>query len=382
MVYGGVKEVLVTNEVVGRQKLRRLTALAHNARIGVCADDIAQVQALDAAAADAGITLPVYVEVNMGGNRCGVEPGEPALDLARHVAEAPHLAFAGLQAYHGSAQHLRGWDERRQAITKAADKAGHTRDLLARHGIECPTITGAGTGTFEFETASGVYTELQCGSYIFMDADYGRNLDHDGAPTKAFEPSLFAWATVMSRPAEDRAIVDAGLKALAFDSGPPLVCDEPRRDLRARLRRARPLRRLSRHQPPRARRQDLPDPRPLRPHRQPLRLVCLHPRGPRRAALADHCPGRDVLMLVCSRKTAPAKKRATVGRVVSQQTTGDQGPIPIERRPLPASGLFAISGRRRVYPPTTSSCLDKNSFPLRVSRHADFGPARSGTRSM
>jgi 3-hydroxy-D-aspartate aldolase len=82
-----------------------------------------------------------------------------------------------------------------------------TRDLLARHGIDFPTITGAGTGTFEFESASGVYTELQCGSYIFMDADYGRNLDRDGAPTKAFEPSLFVWATVMSRPTEDRAIV-------------------------------------------------------------------------------------------------------------------------------------------------------------------------------
>jgi hypothetical protein len=84
-----------------------------------------------------------------------------------------------------------------------------------------------GTGTFEFETASGVYAELQCGSYILMDADYGRNLDRDGAPTKAFEPSLFVRATVMSRPTDDRAIVDAGLKALACDSGPPLVCDEP-----------------------------------------------------------------------------------------------------------------------------------------------------------
>src|SRR5438876_3330011 len=154
MVYGGVKDVLVTNEVVGRQKLRRLMSLAPNARIGVCADDITQVRDLDTAAGEARITLPVYVEVNMGGNRCGVEPGEPALDLARHVADAPHLTFAGLQAYHGSAQHLRQWDERRQAITKAADKAGHTRDLLARHGIDCPIITGAGTGTFEFESAS------------------------------------------------------------------------------------------------------------------------------------------------------------------------------------------------------------------------------------
>jgi len=78
---------------------------------------------------------------------------------------------------------------------------------LARHGIECPTVTGAGTGSFEFETASGVYTELQCGSYIFMGADYGRNRDRDGAPTKAFEQSLFVRATVMSRPTEDRATV-------------------------------------------------------------------------------------------------------------------------------------------------------------------------------
>ena len=227
MVYGGVPDVLVTNEIVGRQKLRRLMALAHVAHVGVCADDPGQVDALDAAAGEAAVTMPVYVEVNMGGNRCGVEPGQPALDLARRVADRPHLSFAGLQAYHGSAQHLRRWEERRAAIAEAADKAGATRDLLERHGIPCPVVTGAGTGTFEFESASGVYTELQCGSYIFMDADYGRNLDPEGAPTTAFEPSLFVWATVMSRPTEERAIVDAGLKALAFDSGPPVVWDEP-----------------------------------------------------------------------------------------------------------------------------------------------------------
>ncbi|HEU0154688.1 MAG TPA: DSD1 family PLP-dependent enzyme [Stellaceae bacterium] len=227
MVYGGVGDVLVTNEIVGRQKLRRLAALAQTARVAVCADDMGQVRELDAVAGEAGVRLPVYVEVNMGGNRCGVEPGQPALDLARRVADTSHLVFAGLQAYHGSAQHVRGWEERRQAIAQAAEKAGTTRDLLERDGIPCPVVTGAGTGSFEFETASGVYTELQCGSYIFMDADYGRNLDRDGAPTKAFEPSLFVWATVMSRPAEERAIVDAGLKALAFDSGPPLVWDEP-----------------------------------------------------------------------------------------------------------------------------------------------------------
>jgi D-serine deaminase-like pyridoxal phosphate-dependent protein len=227
MVYGGVKDVLVTNEIVGRQKLRRLMGLAGMARIGVCADDPAQVTDFNAVAGEAGIELPVYVEVNMGGNRCGVEPGTAALDLARRIADAPHLSFAGLQAYHGSAQHLRTWEERRQAIARAVEKAAASRDLILADGIPCDQVTGAGTGTFEFEVASGVYTELQCGSYVFMDADYGRNLDQDGAPTRTFEPSLFVWATVMSRPAAERAIVDAGLKALAFDSGPPLVWDEP-----------------------------------------------------------------------------------------------------------------------------------------------------------
>src|SRR5689334_875121 len=101
---------------------------------------------------------------------------------SRRSATRRIWCLAGCRPYHGSAQHLRGWEERRQAIAQAAEKAARTRDVLARGGLECPAITGA----FEFESASGVYTELQCGSYIFMDADYGRNLDRDGAPTKAF----------------------------------------------------------------------------------------------------------------------------------------------------------------------------------------------------
>ena len=227
LVYGGVRDVLVTNEIVGKPKLRRLMGLAGSARIATCADDASQIAALNEAAGEAGITLPVHVEVNMGGNRCGVEPGAPALELARRIMDAPHLGFAGLQAYHGSAQHLRTWEERQTAIAGAVEKAGATRDLLADNGIACANITGAGTGTFEFEAGSGVYSELQCGSYIFMDADYGRNLDRDGGATRSFEPSLFVWATVMSRPTDERAIVDAGLKALGMDSGPPNVWDEP-----------------------------------------------------------------------------------------------------------------------------------------------------------
>ena len=226
MVFGGVRDVLVSNEIAGAPKLRRLAALARRARVAVCADDASQVMALEEAASEAGVTIPVYVEIDVGAGRCGVEPGAPALALSREIEEKPHLEFAGLQAYHGSAQHRRLWEERRRAIAEASEKAAQTRALLEKSGIPCKIVTGAGTGSFEFETESGVYDELQCGSYIFMDADYGRNLDRDGAPVGTFEPALFVWASVMSRPKEDRAILDAGLKALAFDSGPPLVFGE------------------------------------------------------------------------------------------------------------------------------------------------------------
>jgi 3-hydroxy-D-aspartate aldolase len=222
LVHGGVRNVLVSNEIVGAPKLRRLAALARLAEVTVCVDDAGNVADLDAASGEEGVTLGVYVEVNMGGDRCGVEPGEPALRLAERVQKGKHLRFGGLQAYHGSAQHLRTRDERRKAIESAVERAGRTRDLLEKNGIRCAEVSGAGTGTFEFEAASGVYTELQCGSYIFMDADYNRN--REGAP---FEQSLFVYATVMSRPTEDRAILDAGLKAFSVDSGMPLLQDFP-----------------------------------------------------------------------------------------------------------------------------------------------------------
>jgi D-serine deaminase-like pyridoxal phosphate-dependent protein len=223
MVHGGVPDVFVSNEIVGASKLRRLAALARAARLATCVDDASQVAALDAAAREFDVRLTVLVEVNMGGDRCGVEPGEPALRLAEAIGRAKHLAFGGLQAYHGSAQHLRSFAERRAAIAQATERAGRTRALLEANGIACPVVTGAGTGTFALEAASGVYTELQCGSYVFMDADYGRNIGEDGAPNRDFEHSLFVWTTVMSRPTDDRAILDAGLKALSVDSGMPVL---------------------------------------------------------------------------------------------------------------------------------------------------------------
>ena len=163
------------------------------------------------------------MEINVGGNRCGVEPGAPAVALAQKIAREKSLRFAGLHAYHGRAQHLRTIEERREAIAFAAESARRTRDMLGKAGLSCDIITGAGTGTFELEAASGVYTELQAGSYCFMDADYARNRKADGGRFDTFEHALFVYATVMSTPIPERAVVDAGLKAFAFDSGVPEV---------------------------------------------------------------------------------------------------------------------------------------------------------------
>jgi 3-hydroxy-D-aspartate aldolase len=227
MVYGGVSNVLVSNQVVGAPKLAKLASLARRAKMGVCVDDAGNIADIDAAAEAAGVTLDVLVEIDVGAGRCGVAPGKPALDLAQRIDKARHLTFGGLQAYHGSAQHIRGYDDRRKAIDSAIAKTKETVDLLAKHGLACAIVGGAGTGTFQFEAASGVYTELQAGSYVFMDADYGRNLNRDGNPIDDFENSLFVYATVMSRVVPERAVVDAGLKALSVDSGLPLPWQLP-----------------------------------------------------------------------------------------------------------------------------------------------------------
>jgi len=224
MVEGGVPDVLVANEVVGAPKLKLLTSLAGRARIAVCADDAGNVAELDAAAGVAGVKLDVLVEVNVGANRCGVAPGEPAVALAQAISRSKHLRFAGLQAYQGGAQHLRKVEERRSAIESACADVRRTTDLLGKAGIRCEKVTGAGTGTYLFEATSGVYHELQAGSYIFMDVDYAKN-DWTESGIPRFEHSLFVWATVMSRAAPGRAVVDAGLKASSVDSGMPRVAD-------------------------------------------------------------------------------------------------------------------------------------------------------------
>ena len=223
LVAGGVPDVLVTNEVIGARKLARVAALARQARIAVCVDAAEAVAPLAQAARAAGSRIGVLVEVDVGGRRCGTAPGEEAAALGALIASHPTLELQGIQAYHGSAQHFRTPAERQEAIAASGRLLAQTLAAFKARRLSCRTVGGAGTGTFEIEGASGLWNEIQPGSYIFMDADYARNLGPDGQPARAFEHALFLYCTVMSTPAPERAVVDAGHKALSNDSGFPEV---------------------------------------------------------------------------------------------------------------------------------------------------------------
>jgi D-serine deaminase-like pyridoxal phosphate-dependent protein len=226
MAAGGIADVMLANEIASADKAERLALAARRAKISVCVDDRAQIELLGAAARRHGLELGALVEIDAGGGRCGVAPVD-AVRLARRIATEPGLRFAGLQAYHGRAQHLRQPEERAAAIRSAAAAAAEAAALIAAAGLGQPRITGAGTGTFEHEAASGVYHELQCGSYVFMDADYRRNIRDRESRAQEFEQSLFVLSTVLSVATQGRVVTDAGLKAISFDSGPPHIAGHP-----------------------------------------------------------------------------------------------------------------------------------------------------------
>jgi D-serine deaminase-like pyridoxal phosphate-dependent protein len=222
LVDAGVRNVLISNEIIAPRKLERLAALARRATISTCVDDESIVPLLNTAAANAGVTLDILVEVDVGGARCGQAPGKPAARLARRIASSGNLRFAGLQAYQGRAQHIRAAAERQQAVDASVAAIQDTIEQMRRDGLACDLVTGGGTGTYSLDSMSRVYTEVQPGSYVFMDADYGRN-----TPAPEFRNSLFVYTQVMSATGRGHSVVDAGLKAMSFDSGMPVVADYP-----------------------------------------------------------------------------------------------------------------------------------------------------------
>ena len=225
-VRGGIKDVLVSNQVRDPAKIDRLARLpGFGARIIVCVDDLANVAELSAAARKHGTVLEVFVEIDCGAGRCGVTTTQAVVEIAKAVDAAPNLKFTGIQAYQGAMQHLDKYEDRQAKLDIAIAMVKDAVAGLEAVGLKPELVSGGGTGSYYFESASGVYNELQCGSYAFMDADYGRILDKDGQRIDQgeWENSLFLLTSVMSHAKADKAICDAGLKAQSVDSGLPFV---------------------------------------------------------------------------------------------------------------------------------------------------------------
>ncbi|MBO9435072.1 DSD1 family PLP-dependent enzyme [Ruegeria sp. R13_0] len=225
-VRGGIKDVLVSNQVRDPAKIDRLASLPKlGSRIIVCVDDVDNVADLSGAAVDHGTQLEVFVEIDCGAGRCGVTTIPQVIEIAKAVEAADNLKFTGIQAYQGAMQHLDSYEARKEKLDTAIEMVKDAVDGLKAEGIDCELVSGGGTGSYYFESNSGVYNELQCGSYAFMDADYGRILDKDGnrIDRGEWENALFILTSVMSHAKADKAIVDAGLKAQSVDSGLPVV---------------------------------------------------------------------------------------------------------------------------------------------------------------
>jgi 3-hydroxy-D-aspartate aldolase len=223
---GGIKDILVSNQVRDPAKIDRLARLPKlGARTIVCVDQIENVADLSAAVVRHGTEIECLVEIDCGAGRCGVKTTADVVTIAQAIAAEPGLTFSGIQAYQGAMQHMDLYADRKAKIELAVAQVADAVAGLKAVGLDCDIVGGGGTGSFHFEGESGVYNELQCGSYAFMDADYGRILDKEGKRIDQgeWENALFILTSVMSHAKADKAIVDAGLKAQSLDSGLPVV---------------------------------------------------------------------------------------------------------------------------------------------------------------
>lgn len=223
---GGIKDILVSNQVRDAAKIDRLARLPKfGARTIVCVDDIANVAELSAAAMKHGTQIEVLIEIDCGAGRCGVTTTDAVIEIAKAVQAAEGLTFTGIQAYQGAMQHMDSYEARKAKLDIAIAQVKDAVEGLKAQGITCALVSGGGTGSYYFESNSGVYNELQCGSYAFMDADYGRILDASGKRIDEgeWENAFFILTQVMSHAKADKAIVDAGLKAQSVDSGLPVI---------------------------------------------------------------------------------------------------------------------------------------------------------------
>lgn len=219
MCEAGITEILIANQLVGPTKLRRLTELCQHSRPIVCVDHMDQIVELDRAARAAGTRIRVLVEVDIGLNRAGIVP-DRALELAAEIDRARGLELAGIMGYEGHLLALDDPAEKERLIREAIDQLVAVKDALLKSGLPCPIVSCGGTGSFATTVSCPGITEVQAGGLIFMDAFY-----RHACQVHNFEYALTVVTTVVSRPSQDRAIIDAGRKCLNGDLHTPLVLD-------------------------------------------------------------------------------------------------------------------------------------------------------------
>ena len=209
----GVEDILIANQIVEPSKIRRLAELAANCRLTVCVDDADNINALSVAAQNCGSTVHCLVEYDIGMERCGVVENSEVLALAKQILASKNLTFDGLQAYAGHISHIEDINVRKKMTAENFKKVSELISYLKENGVDVKTVSGGSTGTAEIKVLEGLYTELQAGSYLFMDATY-RTLD------LPFKNSLFLLTTVVSS-REGLTVVDAGVKTCGIDQGMP-----------------------------------------------------------------------------------------------------------------------------------------------------------------
>ncbi|WP_421861119.1 DSD1 family PLP-dependent enzyme [Parvibaculum sp.] len=223
MAEGGIESILVTSPVVTAQGIERLMAL--NTKIPelmVVIDNPENVRTLAAATSEAGRILKVLVDLDVGLHRTGIRPGGDATELAELIDAAEFLELRGLQAYAGHLMHIHDFAERREKSLAAMKMLGEQRDVLKAKGMCCDIVSGGGTGSYNIDPEAKVLTELQGGSYIFMDKQYNDVALGNGA-SFPFETSLFVQMSVVSNNTKNLATTDAGFKSFSTDAEPPVL---------------------------------------------------------------------------------------------------------------------------------------------------------------
>lgn len=219
----GIKDIFITNQIVDKNKINILSELNKSNDIKICVDNLNNIKDINHIAQNEGVVIDLMIEINCGGGRCGVNSYDEFYGYYKLIREMDYVNFKGVQAYNGSSQHIYEKGERHRESERTYSIIREYLRYLDKENHEDIEISGGGTGTLEFDIESGLFTETQAGSYLFMDMDYARVAGDSEKGVRGFDNSLFVITSVISKPSPEIAVCDAGLKSHSVDSGYPLV---------------------------------------------------------------------------------------------------------------------------------------------------------------